>query len=131
MEAALANIDAKLAGAPDAFLFFRGGMDALKASWGLTAGAKGLTEKWFVDIANDPELGYAHRKILDVLGAQFCPMSRRFKEVHFTRIVKEAHLCTRRAKGYLDLLVRKNYLARSTDGYRVYYRAAPAPGGSY
>ncbi len=67
-------------------------------------------------------LQYPHRKILDFLTGEYDPANKRFKESHFSRLVKEARLGKNMAKEYLGLLERKGYIERRTDGYRKYFK---------
>jgi len=69
----------------------------------------------------DTELRYPHRKILAFLLNQFDFQNCKFKEVHFSKIVKECRLGKNKSKGYLEFLVGKGYLKQRSDGYRVWF----------
>jgi len=69
----------------------------------------------------DIGLKYPHRKILDFLLSQYDYSTGKFKEIHFSKIVKECRLGKNMAKGYLDNLAERGYLKKRDDGYRVWY----------
>lgn len=73
-------------------------------------------------VRNDSELRYPHTKILDYLAGLFDFDKNHFKEVHFSKLVRECRIGKNKAKGYLDLLVAKGLVESRSDGYRVFYR---------
>ena len=73
-------------------------------------------------IRNDKELGYPHRKILDYLLSQYDFDTNNFKEIHFSKLVKESHIGKNMATSYLTLLVQKGYIRKRGDGYRLFYK---------
>ena len=75
-------------------------------------------------INTDGELRFPHRKILDFLGGEYDYNKDEFKEVNFSRLVKECRIGKNRAQGYLSVLVRKGLVTRRTDGYRIFFRIA-------
>lgn len=84
-------------------------------------GSHGAPVKLYAMIRQDKSLRYPHRKILDFLIEQYDYEKGVFKEVHFSKIVRECRLGKNMAKNYLEFLVEKGYLGRRDDGYRVWY----------
>ena len=81
----------------------------------------------FQKITQDSTLRYPHRKILEFLSGQYDYQHGRFKEIHFSALVRECRLGKNKAKEYLGLLVEKGYLARRDDGYRIWYKLQKLP----
>lgn len=93
-----------------------------KISNGFNAKEKTLIkEKLFEMIRKDNTLRHPHRKIMNFLIEQYDYGQGKFREVHFSRIVKECRLGKNKAKEYLDLLVEKGVLETRSDGYRRFY----------
>ena len=78
--------------------------------------------EWSEKIRNDGDLRYPHRKILDFLSGQWDLSKNQFKEVHFSKIVKEAHVGKSKTNSYLSLLERKGYIQKRDDGYRRFFK---------
>lgn len=78
-------------------------------------------EKIYSQIRNDNSLRYPHKKIMEFLIEQYDYGKDRFKEVHFSKIVKECRIGKNKAKEYLDFLIKKGFIESSTDGYRRFY----------
>lgn len=78
-------------------------------------------EKLNSKIRKDKSLRFPHRKILEYLSEQYDYQSNEFHEVHFSKIVQKCRLGKNMAKAYLDFLVKKGYLGKRGDGYRVWY----------
>ncbi len=72
--------------------------------------------------STDRELRFPHRKILENLLQQFDFKHAQFREVQFSRLVREARISKGGAKDYLSLLVAKNYVRSRNDGYRRFLR---------
>jgi len=72
-------------------------------------------------IRQDKSLRYPHRKILDFLIEQYDYQKGKFREIHFSRIVKECRLGKNKAKEYLDYLAEKGLIDSRSDGYRKFY----------
>ena len=81
-----------------------------------------VLDGWSAKIRADTGLGFPHRKILEFLASQCDLQMKKFKEVHFSRLVKEARLGKNRASGYLVLLEQKGYVHRRSDGYRTFFK---------
>ena len=78
-----------------------------------------LKEKLLSTFRKDPTLRYPNRKILDFLIEQYDYQEGKFREVHFSRIVKECRLGKNKAGEYFEFLVERGYVKRRDDGYRV------------
>lgn len=78
--------------------------------------------KWYARLANDPDLRFPHRKIMEYLLTLHNGVTDTFEEAHFSKIVRHCKLGKNMAKGYLTLLERKRYIECRNDGYRVHYR---------
>lgn len=72
--------------------------------------------------STDRELRFPHRKILEQLLRHFDFKHAQFREVQFSRLVKEARISKSGAKDYLSLLKAKNYVRSRNDGYRLFFR---------
>lgn len=70
----------------------------------------------------DAMLRYPHRKILDFLLSQYDFRTESFKEVHFSRLVRESRIGKNMANTYLKPLEDKGYIERRSDGYRVFFK---------
>lgn len=81
-----------------------------------------LLNKLFEKIRNDKELRFPHRKILESLLGQYDFEKSKFKEVHFSRLVREARVGKNMAGSYLRLLEEKGYVEKRVTGYRHFYR---------
>lgn len=73
---------------------------------------------WQAKIAQDRELTYSHRKIMDRLLDQYDPATDSFRPVQFSKLVKDAHIGKGRTKGYLEVLDKKGLIKTWSDGYR-------------
>lgn len=73
-------------------------------------------------VRQDRDLGFPHRKIMDVLLMQYDFQLADFKEVHFSRLVREARVGKSRARAYLSTLIGKGYVLERDDGYRKCFR---------
>jgi len=81
-----------------------------------------IKEKLLSTFCNDTTLRYPHRKILDFLIEQYDYQKGKFREIHFSRIVKECRLGKNKAKEYLEFLLKKGLIEYRTDGYRKFYK---------
>jgi len=77
-----------------------------------------FTEK----IRNDKDLRFPHRKILEFLLGQYDFEKKEWREVNFSRIVREARIGKNKAKSYLTLLETKGYVEKREDGYKKWWR---------
>lgn len=126
VEKRLARIEKSLERGAGTFQFFN---DALKAHkerqlQDSVLGSR-LPQKVLGRIIADTSLRFPHRKIIELLLRQFDYEKQEFQEVHFSRLVKEAHVGKGAASGYLHVLQEKGYVIRRDDGYRVFYRLNP------
>ena len=121
----LREIKESLMKAQAGFQFFEDGLKAygersLKEIHGSQSQA--VLNQFVERFRNDAELRYPHRKILDVLLRQYDFTKREFGSIHFSRLVKEAHVGKNKAKGYLSFLEQKGYVERRETGYRTFFR---------
>ena len=77
---------------------------------------------WYTKIRNDKALRFPHRKILEFLLSQYDFQERIFKEVHFSKLVREASVGKNMAKTYLSFLEQTGYVEKRDDGYRVFFK---------
>lgn len=75
----------------------------------------------------DKSLRYPHRKIMNYLIEQYDYEKGVFREIHFSKIVKECRIGKNMAKGYLDILTEKGFLIFRADGYRKFFSVAYSP----
>jgi len=73
-------------------------------------------------LRHDKDLRYPHLKILDFLDGEFDSTKNEFKEVHFSKLVKESRVGKNMAKSYLSLLEQKGYIQKRSDGYRIFFK---------
>lgn len=78
-------------------------------------------ERLYRKIRNDVSLRFPHRKILEYLFSLYDYDTNSFKEIHFSKIVKECRLGKNKAKEYLEYLIQKRLVSYRTDGYRKFY----------
>ena len=78
-------------------------------------------EKLYAQIRQDKSLRHPHKKILEFLIEQYDYEKGVFREVNFSKIVKECKVGKNAAKGYLEFLVERGYINYRTDGYRKFY----------
>ena len=83
---------------------------------------KQVLDLWHRRIQSDKALAFPHRKILDVSMGQYSFTTNQFVAVHFSRLVKLAHIGKNMAKRYLSLLRDKVYVDVNDDGYRKWFR---------
>ncbi|MDA2933576.1 hypothetical protein MYX82_04465 [Acidobacteria bacterium AH-259-D05] len=102
----------------DGFQFFNNALRSYKDNLLKETQIKGLLNKYSERIRCDKDLRFPHRKILDFLLTQYDFSKNEFKEVHFSRLVREARLGKNKAKSYLSLLEQKGYVKQRNDGYR-------------
>ena len=88
---------------------------------------KTIQDTWIRKISADNELTFPHRKILEFLLNQYDYQTQQFKEVHYSKLVRDARLGKNKAKAYLDFLTAKNYIEKRNDGYRVLYKLCNQP----
>lgn len=121
----LRNVDEKLNTSRDSFQFFSDGLKAYKdrtLKELQISTTKSVLNNWAEKIRHDKDLRFPHRKILDCLLGRYDFESGEFKEVHFSRLVNEAHVGKNAAKGYLAVLEQKGYVRKRDDGYRVFFK---------
>lgn len=73
-------------------------------------------------VARDEALRFPHRRLLEALLAQYDAVSGSYGELPFSRLVRVAKVGKSRARGYLSLLERREYVVRRRDGYRTWFR---------
>ena len=73
-------------------------------------------------IRADKELKFPHRKILDFLLGQFDFNTSKFKEIHYSKLIRECHIGTNFASTYFSLLEKKGYIQVRDDGYRKFFK---------
>lgn len=81
-----------------------------------------IKEKLYSLIQQDKSLRFPHRKIMVCLIENYDYTKKEFKEINFSRLVKEAKIGKNKAREYLELLLEKGLLKQRTDGYRKMYR---------
>ena len=119
------QIEERLSLGQDTFLLIRDGLQAYKDRWAqdFQGAATNLSmHKLYEKIRNDKDLRFPHRKILDCLLGQFDFSTKDFKELNFSRLVKEARVGKNMAGSYLRLLEEKGYISVRDDGYRKWVR---------
>ncbi len=94
---------------------------------GLKAHKKRTTESQQVTqlherIRHDKDLRFPHRKIAEFLTNQYDYHHKHFKEVHFNKLVAQTKIGKNKAGEYLDVLSKKGYIQKRTDGYRNFYK---------
>ena len=72
-------------------------------------------------IYSDPDIRYPHQKIIQYLLNQYDYKLKKYNKIYFSKIVKDARIGKNKAKEYLSLLIDKELLLKSTDGYKVFY----------
>ena len=80
---------------------------------------------WQARIAQDRDLTYSHRKIMDRLLDQYDPITDCFKPMQFGKLVKDARVGKGRTKGYLQVLEEKGMIKSWSDGYRRFVVVQP------
>lgn len=78
-------------------------------------------EQWLRRIYDDQGLRHPHQKILNFLANQYDYQVQQFRPVHFSKLVREAHIGKNVAREYLTYLEEKGYVVRRSNGNRVYY----------
>jgi len=86
-----------------------------------------LLASLFTRTMADSDLRWPHRKILDVLLAHFDYATGQFRQIHFSRLVKEARVGKQPAQGYLQLLATKGYIRCRAERNRKLYRINEHP----
>jgi len=121
----LSAIEKELNLSHDAFLIIKDGLQSYKErclkdlqSSTTAASLNRLYEK----IRNDKDLRFPHRKILEFLLGQYDFEKKEWREVNFSRIVREARIGKNKAKSYLTLLETKGYVEKREDGYKKWWR---------
>jgi len=124
------RIEEKLSHSEDVFRFFSNGLKSYKDK-GLQESKESALKLLINSTAerarNDKKLRYPHHKILDCLLNHHDYFNNEFKEVHFSKLVKESRIGKNMAKDYLSLLERKGYIEKRNDGYRVHFRIKRLP----
>jgi hypothetical protein len=112
------QVEESLAGGRDVFHVFSQGLKCYREE--LLRGSEHtiILER----IRADRELRFPHRKVLDCLLGQYDFSERAFKEMHFSKLVKEARLGKNMAKSYISFLEERGYLQTRDDGYRKFIR---------
>ena len=95
--------------------------EKIKKDLGITESEK-LKNNIQILINQYPSLRHPHIKILQFLSNQFDFKTNSFKEIHFSKIVKECRLGKNKAKDYFEFLIQRNLIKFRTDGYRKFYR---------
>ncbi|MDA2934366.1 hypothetical protein MYX82_08480 [Acidobacteria bacterium AH-259-D05] len=112
----------------DGFQFFNNALKAYKDSClkeTQISKRQILVNQYIKKCQLDKDLSYPHTKILNALLDQYNFSEHRFKEIHFSRLVREARLGKNKAKGYLSLLEQKGYIEKRNDGYRKFFKVRP------
>jgi len=121
----LRDVQEKLGAGQETFRLFKDGLSAYKDRTLKETGvskSQSVLNQWNQKILSDRDLRFPHRKILEFLLSQFDFQKNQFKEVHFSRLVKEAHVGKNKATEYLSLLEQKGYVQIRDDGYRIFFR---------
>jgi len=121
----LKQIEEKINLGQQGFQFFNDGLQAYKKRClkNLQISITGVsTMELSAMIRSDKELKFPHRKILDFLLGQFDFNTSKFKEVHYSKLVRECHIGTNLANTYFSLLEKKGYIEVRDDGYRKFFK---------
>lgn len=121
----LKQIEEKINLGQEGFQFFNDGLKAYKER-NLKKLQISITDVSTMELSAkiraDKELKFPHKKILDFLLSQFDFNTSKFKEVHYSKLVRECHIGTNMANSYLSLLEKKGYLQVRDDGYRKFFK---------
>ena len=118
---ALQQIDKKLESGEAMFRLFDNGLRAYKESVlhdTKVSQKQILHHQYLEQIRTDKDVSFPHRKILEFLLTQYDFSTGLFREVHFSKLVKESRVGKNRAKCYLSLLENKGLICKREDGYR-------------
>lgn len=121
----LKQIEERLAAGQGLFEFFDQGLKAYREHVlkdVQVSNKQKLLHQFSERIRLDKELGFSHRKILDFLLGEYDLVTGQFNEVCFSKLVKESHVAKGKAKTYLSLLERKDYIKKREDGYRILFK---------
>ncbi|MBI4454747.1 MAG: helix-turn-helix transcriptional regulator [Acidobacteria bacterium] len=121
----LKQLDEKLALGLGAFRLIDDGLAAYRTRLLKSSGVSRqsqLVARIAERVHSDRELGFPHRKILDILLGHYDFSNENFTELNFSRLVREAHVGKNAAKGYLRILEEKGLVESRTDGYRKFFR---------
>jgi len=69
-------------------------------------------QRWLFQLHADPDLRFPHRKIIEYLLSQFDHVHNCFQRVHFSKLVKGAHIGKQTANRYLQALLAKGYVVK-------------------
>lgn len=121
----LKQLEEKIDLGQEVFQFFNDGLKACRerSLKKLNISINGIsTMELSAKIKNDKELTFPHRKILDFLLGQLDFQTSQFKEVYYSKLVKECRIGTNMANAYLSLLEKKGYIEVRYDGYRKFFK---------
>lgn len=119
-------LESRLAAAEPAMRLFDDGLNAYRTRLLHENRLGRIRQELLARISVDGELGFPHRKILDFLVGEYDYSRDEFKEVNFSRLVRECRIAKNRAQGYLSLLEHKGFVVRRDDGYRMFFRIGAA-----
>ncbi len=68
------------------------------------------------------KLRQPHRKIIDYLAYLHDTARGKYREVHFTKLVKDCRIGKNKANEYLRFLAENGLVERRDDGYRVWFK---------
>ena len=118
----LGSIEEKLEMAGDAFQIFHDGLKAYRERYGMDShlsDPNSVLNRLMHKFRNDKELEFPHRKILDYMISNYQFEKNEFKEVHFSQLVREAHVAKDLARSYLAFLEQKGYIQKRNDGHKI------------
>lgn len=116
----LERIHGDLNRASNAFTFFEDALQSYRERH--LSQHSHLLAALFARTISDSNLRWPHRKILDVLLAHFDHTTGEFKDIHFSRLVREARIGKQPAKDYLQLLEARGHIQRRAVRNRILYR---------
>ena len=119
---ALRALDTRLESVQPVFQLLSDGLDAYRDRLLKEDQFSRIRNHVFETVRADTELRFPHRKILDFLLGEYDYTKAEFKEVQFSRLVREARIGKNMANSYLSVLERKALVVRRSDGYRVFFR---------
>jgi hypothetical protein len=120
----LGLISGRLAAAEPVLQLFADGLEAYRSRLLRENRLGRIRSEILSGIAADPECGFPHRKIIDFLLSEYDFAKDDFREVHFSRLARQARVGKNRAQSYLSVLERKGFISRRSDGYRMFFRIA-------
>lgn len=121
----LKRIDDKLSQGQDYFTIINHGLNGYRKNVEKElsqTNAVRQTRKILLQISEDNEIRHPHKKIIEFLLKQYDHEKQQYKEIPFNKLVRNCHVGKNMANNYLSLLIRKGYIERRSDNYRIYYK---------